>query len=101
MAGSTIGKRAVVVGALVNASPFRESLEMLLVEEVGVRKVRARWMADIILDRGFGFVTVFLAEAMAGSKSDELLEIRFCYLIRLPRLSAVSSEGATPIRARK
>ena len=63
---------------------------MLGEEEVGVRKVRARWRADIILDRGFDFVKVFLADgAMAGrdaSKSEELLEI--CYLIRLLEVGA-------------
>ena len=82
---------------------FGESLGMLAEEEVGVRKVRARWRADIILDRGFGFVTVFLADgAMAGrdaSKSDELLEICFCYLIRLLEVGASDARiflGALP-----
>ena len=60
-AGSTAGKSAVVVGAVVNASP---DLEMLVEEAVGVRKVRARWRADFMVKRGWAFRTVVLAGAM-------------------------------------
>jgi hypothetical protein len=50
---------------------------MLVDEEVGVRKVRARWRADIIFESGFGVRTLFLAVEgdMAGGLGNMNLEI--------------------------
>ena len=50
-AGSTVGKSAVVVRAVIGAtSPLTPDWWMLVDDEVGVRKVRARWRADIMVD---------------------------------------------------
>src|SRR3954447_18420295 len=77
-AGSTVGKSAVVVEAVVNT--FWPDGEM------GVRKVRARWSADFIVKRGLGLLTVFLAwGAIKGQRSERrclLGDLSLSYLIR-------------------